>query len=98
MKKTLKIIGIVLLAVLVLAGSYVAYVFAAYHRIEDNQKLAVVSGQTQTARAGERTVSPAGTSASARMRTITASSWTAARNRGHGLRSACFRISTRSAR
>lgn len=53
MKKTLKIIGIVLLAVLVLAGGYVAYVFAAYHRIEDNQKLAVVSGQTQTARAGE---------------------------------------------
>ena len=53
MKKTLKIIGIVLLAVLVLAGGYVAYVFAAYHRIEDNQPLAVVSGQTQTARAGE---------------------------------------------
>ena len=53
MKKTLKIIGIVLLAVLVLVGGYVAYVFAAYHRIEDNQKLAVVSGQTQTARAGE---------------------------------------------
>ena len=39
MKKTLKIIGIVLLAVLVLAGGYVAYVFAAYHRIEDNQRL-----------------------------------------------------------
>ena len=53
MKKTLKIIGIVLLAVLVLAGGYVAYVFAASHRIEDNQPLAVVSGQTQTARAGE---------------------------------------------
>lgn len=53
MKKTLKIIGIVLLAVLVIAGGYVAYVFAAYHRIEDNQTLTVTSGRTQTAQAGE---------------------------------------------
>ena len=53
MKKTLKIIGIVLMAVLVIAGGYVAYVFAAYHRIEDNQTLTVTSGRTQTAQAGE---------------------------------------------
>ena len=98
MKKTLKIIGIVLLAVLVLAGGYVAYVFAAYHRIEDNQKLAVVSGQTQTARAGETYRIACWNIGFGAYEDDTASSWTAARNRGHGPRSACFRISTRSAR
>lgn len=53
MKKALKVIGIVLLALVVLAGGYVIYVFAAYHRIEDRQTLEVTSGQTQTAQAGQ---------------------------------------------
>ena len=50
MKKAFQIIGICLLALLVLAGAYVGYVFLAYHRIEDRQTLAV---QSDTARAME---------------------------------------------
>lgn len=54
MKKVLKIVGIVLLALVVVAAGYVIYVFAAYHRIEDNQALSVTHGQqTQTAQTGE---------------------------------------------
>ena len=39
MKKTLKIAGIVLLALLLVVLAYVVYVFLSYHRIEDNQPL-----------------------------------------------------------
>ena len=39
MKKTLKIAGIVLLALLLVVLAYVAYVFLSYHRIEDNLSL-----------------------------------------------------------
>ena len=54
MKKVLKIIGIVLLALIVVAVGYVIYVFAAYHRIEDDQELSVTHGQqTQTAQTDE---------------------------------------------
>ena len=53
MKKTLKILGIVLLVLVLIVGGYVAYVFAAYHRIEDNHALSVVSGRTQTAQTGK---------------------------------------------
>lgn len=49
MKKTLKIIGIVLLVLVVIVGAYVAYVFADYHRIADRQTLDVASGQTHAA-------------------------------------------------
>ena len=45
MKKVLKIIAIVLLALIVVAVGYVIYVFAAYHRIEDDQELSVTHGQ-----------------------------------------------------
>ena len=41
MKKFWKILIIVLLVLLVLAGGYVAYVFLDYHRIPDNQTLDV---------------------------------------------------------
>ena len=53
MKKVFKVIGIVLLVLVLIAGAYVAYVFADYHRIEDNQTLAVTSGQTQQAQTGK---------------------------------------------
>ena len=53
MKKICKVIGIVLLVLVLIAGAYVAYVFADYHRIEDNQTLAVTSGQTQQAQTGK---------------------------------------------
>ena len=39
MKKTLKIAGIVLLALLLVVLAYVVYVFLSYHRIEDNLSL-----------------------------------------------------------
>lgn len=53
MKKALKILCIVLAAVILVAAGYVCYVFAAYDRIEDNRSLAVVSGQTETAKTDE---------------------------------------------
>lgn len=37
LKKALKITGIILLALLVLFGGYLVYLFSSYHRIEDNQ-------------------------------------------------------------
>lgn len=43
MKKFLKIIGAVLLAVIVVVGIYFAYVMIDYHRIEDNIKLEVTA-------------------------------------------------------
>lgn len=39
MKKFLKVAGIILLALILIAGGYVISVFASYHRIEDNLKL-----------------------------------------------------------
>ena len=44
MKKTLKIAGIVLLALLLVVLAYVAYVFLSYHRIEDNLSLTPEGG------------------------------------------------------
>ncbi|SMC86756.1 endonuclease/exonuclease/phosphatase family protein [Papillibacter cinnamivorans] len=41
MKKLMKMIAIVILVVVLAAGSYVAYVFIAYHRVEDNLALEV---------------------------------------------------------
>lgn len=55
MKKTLKIAGCVLLAILLILLGYVAYVFLSYHRIDDNLPLtaegsaAVPAAQTDTA-------------------------------------------------
>lgn len=49
MKRLLKAIGIVLLALAVIVAGYVAYVFIAYHRIEDNQTLSVTTGQKTAA-------------------------------------------------
>lgn len=53
MKKALKVILIVLLAIVVLAGSYLAYVALTYYRLEDNLSLPVsgkpgVSAKTDT--------------------------------------------------
>lgn len=39
MKKVLKTLGVLILALLVVVGGYVAYVFIDYYRIEDNQTL-----------------------------------------------------------
>ena len=47
MKKFWKILIIVLLVLLVLAGGYVAYVFLDYHRIPDNQTLDVYEQEPQ---------------------------------------------------
>ena len=41
MKKFLKVLLIILLAIILVAGIYFAYVFLSYHRIEDNQQLEV---------------------------------------------------------
>lgn len=41
MKKLIKILLSIVLAIVVVAGIYVAYVFISYHRIEDNKKLTV---------------------------------------------------------
>ena len=46
MKKVLKIIGLILLAILLAAGIYVAYVFLDYERIEDNQELEINHGDS----------------------------------------------------
>ena len=54
MKKFWKILIIVLLVLLVLAGGYVAYVFLDYHRIPDNQTLDVYEQEPQPiAQAGQ---------------------------------------------
>ncbi|HQC35579.1 MAG TPA: endonuclease/exonuclease/phosphatase family protein [Bacillota bacterium] len=41
MKKTLKIIGVLLLALILIAACYVAYVFLSFGRIPDNQELEI---------------------------------------------------------
>lgn len=41
MKKILKISGLILLALVVVVGGYVAYLFIAYHRLPDDQALTV---------------------------------------------------------
>lgn len=41
MKKFIKILVIVIAAIVVILGAYVAYVFISFHRIEDDQELAV---------------------------------------------------------
>ncbi len=40
-KKVLKVIGMIILAVVVVLAAYIIYLFASYHRIEDNQELQV---------------------------------------------------------
>ncbi len=44
MKKILKILGIILAAVLIIVGTYVAYVLISYHRLADNIALKVDNG------------------------------------------------------
>ena len=52
MKKTLKIAGIVLLALLLVVLAYVAYVFLSYHRIEDNLSLTPEGNASASVRTG----------------------------------------------
>ena len=40
-KKILKILGIILLAIVVILAAYIIYLYASYHRIEDNKELQV---------------------------------------------------------
>ena len=40
-KKVLKVIGIIILAIVVVLAAYIIYLYASYHRIEDNQELQV---------------------------------------------------------
>ncbi|GAY73309.1 endonuclease/exonuclease/phosphatase family [Lentilactobacillus kosonis] len=47
MKKILKWSFWVIIVILIIVGGYVAYVFGSYHRIPDNQKLAVVNRSAQ---------------------------------------------------
>lgn len=53
MKKVLKLLGILLLALLLIVGAYAGYVFGTYARIEDNQNLSVTHGS-----AGVKTAEP----------------------------------------
>lgn len=89
MKKWVKIVLCVLLALLLLAGGYVAYVFIDYHRIGDQMLTPVQS--TDAARSVD-TIRPIrsfpGTSVSVPTRTTTAFSWTAARSPAPGQKSA----------
>ena len=52
MKKALKIVGIVLLALLILVLGYVAYVFLDYHRMEDNLPLTAEGAAAGEVKAG----------------------------------------------
>lgn len=45
MKRVLKIVGIVMLAVLVVVAGYVAYVFIAYHRLPDVDEQVAMAGE-----------------------------------------------------
>ena len=49
MKKVLKIILCIILAIVIIAAAYVAYVFIAYHRLGDNIKLEVQGKAGQNA-------------------------------------------------
>ena len=40
-KKILKVIGIIILAIVLILAGYIIYLYASYHRIEDNQELQV---------------------------------------------------------
>jgi len=51
LRKTLKILLCVLLALVAAAGAYIAYVFIDYHRLPDNQALTAEGSQTEPARA-----------------------------------------------
>ncbi len=53
MKKVLKIVLCVLLALMLIVGGYLAYVFIDYHRIGDNVPLEVTDNQTARAEAGK---------------------------------------------
>ena len=46
MKKVLKVLLCIILAIVIIAVGYIAYVFIDYHRIGDNQALAVTAGTT----------------------------------------------------
>ncbi len=85
LKKAWKIVLAVVLALLVVVLGYVAYVFIDYHRI-GNQELTVERNAAATVEAGRSTASSPIILASALMRTITASSWTAVRSPVRGLR------------
>jgi len=52
MKKPVKVILCILLALLLIAGGYVAYVFIDYHRLDDNLALTVSPGAAGTLAAG----------------------------------------------
>ena len=53
MKKLAKLVGIILIAVLLVVGGYVAYLFASYSRIDDNLALEVSGNPSQTLSVGE---------------------------------------------
>ena len=89
MKKWVKIILCVPLALLLLAGGYVAYVFIDYHRIGDQMLTPVQS--TDAARSVDTNTAYTVVSwsiGSALTRTTTAFSWTAARSPAPGQKSA----------
>ncbi|WP_268912591.1 endonuclease/exonuclease/phosphatase family protein [Lentilactobacillus sp. SPB1-3] len=53
MKKIIKLILAVVVVLLLIIGGYVGYVFGSYHRVPDNQKLAVVNRSNQELRVGK---------------------------------------------
>lgn len=40
-KKILKVIGIIILVIVLILAAYIIYLYASYHRIEDNKELQV---------------------------------------------------------
>ena len=53
LKTILKVVGIVLLAIILIAAGYFAYVFIQYHRIPDNQVLNVENPKSEKAKTEE---------------------------------------------
>lgn len=54
MKKLLKIVLGILLALVLVVGAYVAYVFIAYYRLEDNMPLEVEQSDFVNGHAGRQ--------------------------------------------
>ena len=45
-KKILKVIGIIILVIVLTLAAYIIYLYASYHRIEDNKELQVETNKT----------------------------------------------------
>ena len=80
-KKILKVIGIIILVIVLTLAAYIIYLYASYHRIEDNKELQVETISDNTSAgdpltAGKNTPHLHITSASVLIPRISVSLWT----------------------